>query len=115
MVMETVSHGEAQRMGFSGVTCSNPVFILSAARSGSTLLRYALDAHPAIASPPEPNLSELLIALRATLQSTAASPAQLEGRLRVMAHQIAQETIGEYGVPVRIVSPAANSGSSRAV
>jgi protein-tyrosine sulfotransferase len=30
-----------------------PIFILSHARSGSTLVRYILDAHPRVASPPE--------------------------------------------------------------
>lgn len=33
-----------------------PIFILCSARSGSTLLRRVLDAHPAIASPPEVNI-----------------------------------------------------------
>jgi len=44
--------------GETGPTPSNaPIFILSAARSGSTLLRYILDHHPEIACPPESNLS----------------------------------------------------------
>lgn len=37
------------------------VFVVSLARSGSTLLRYLLDAHPAIVSPAELNLSTLLL------------------------------------------------------
>jgi hypothetical protein len=37
------------------------VFIVSLARSGSTLLRYLLDAHPDIVSPAELNLSALLL------------------------------------------------------
>ena len=37
------------------------VFIVSPARSGSTLLRYVLDAHPDIVSPAELNLSALLL------------------------------------------------------
>src|SRR3974390_3422261 len=36
------------------------IFVVTLARSGSTLLRYLLDAHPEIASPPELNLSALL-------------------------------------------------------
>jgi hypothetical protein len=36
------------------------IFIVSPARSGSTLLRYLLDSHPEITSPPELNLSALL-------------------------------------------------------
>jgi Sulfotransferase family len=37
------------------------VFVVSLARSGSTLLRYLLDAHPDIVSPAELNLSALLL------------------------------------------------------
>ncbi len=33
-----------------------PIFVLCCARSGSTLLRYALDAHPALCAPPELHL-----------------------------------------------------------
>jgi hypothetical protein len=35
-------------------------FVVSPARSGSTLLRYLLDSHPDVVSPPELNLSALL-------------------------------------------------------
>jgi hypothetical protein len=35
------------------------VFVVTLARSGSTLLRYLLDAHPEITAPPELNLSAL--------------------------------------------------------
>jgi hypothetical protein len=38
---------------------NGPIFILSSARSGSTLLRILLDTHPAIYSPPELNLGQL--------------------------------------------------------
>jgi Sulfotransferase family len=37
-----------------------PVFVVTPARSGSTLLRYLLDSHPEVVSPPELNLSDLL-------------------------------------------------------
>ncbi|MGH3171512.1 MAG: sulfotransferase family protein [Trebonia sp.] len=36
-----------------------PVFVLCAARSGSTLLRFLLDAHPDLACPPETNVPVL--------------------------------------------------------
>jgi hypothetical protein len=36
------------------------VFVVTLARSGSTLLRYLLDAHPDVTAPPELNLSALL-------------------------------------------------------
>jgi len=39
--------------GSSGGPAQSPVFILTAARSGSTLMRLILDTHPELASPPE--------------------------------------------------------------
>ncbi len=38
---------------------SDPVFVLCAGRSGSTLLRFVLDAHPDLACPPETNVPAL--------------------------------------------------------
>lgn len=38
---------------------ADPVFVLCAARSGSTLLRFLLDAHPDLACPPETNVPAL--------------------------------------------------------
>jgi hypothetical protein len=38
---------------------ADPVFVLCAARSGSTLLRFVLDAHPDLACPPETNIPAL--------------------------------------------------------
>lgn len=40
-------------MGDSAALPAEPVFIVCNARSGSTLLRYLLDAHPDVACPPE--------------------------------------------------------------
>jgi protein-tyrosine sulfotransferase len=37
-----------------------PVIVLTCARSGSTLLRFVLDAHPSLACPPETGLTELV-------------------------------------------------------
>jgi hypothetical protein len=37
----------------------DPVFVLCSARSGSTLLRFVLDAHPELACPPETNVPAL--------------------------------------------------------
>ncbi|MFD0856561.1 sulfotransferase, partial [Actinomadura adrarensis] len=39
---------------------ADPVFVLCAARSGSTLLRFLLDAHPDLACPPETNVPALV-------------------------------------------------------
>jgi len=49
-------------------TSDDPVFVLCAARSGSTLLRFMLDAHPDLACPPETNMPGLC-ALLATVWS----------------------------------------------
>src|SRR5215471_1610483 len=38
---------------------TDPVFVLRNGRSGSTLLRFLLDAHPELACPPESNLPML--------------------------------------------------------
>jgi hypothetical protein len=43
-----------------GVSAVRPVFVATPARSGSTLLRYLLDSHPEVTSPPELNLSAVL-------------------------------------------------------
>lgn len=51
---------------------SEPVFILSCERSGSTLLRYILDAHPDICSPGELCLGRLVRAYRFSVSRTFA-------------------------------------------
>ncbi|HEY2577090.1 MAG TPA: sulfotransferase [Streptosporangiaceae bacterium] len=40
-----------------------PVFVLSVARSGSTLLRFILDSHPDLACPPETNVGQVCFGL----------------------------------------------------
>lgn len=44
---------------FAGMVPTDPIFVLCAARSGSTLLRFLLDAHPDLACPPETNVPAL--------------------------------------------------------
>jgi protein-tyrosine sulfotransferase len=44
-------------------TCPDPVFILTASRSGSTLLRFILDTHPDFACPPETMITAACVAL----------------------------------------------------
>jgi Sulfotransferase family len=43
----------------TGCSLADPVFVLCNGRSGSTLLRFLLDAHPELACPPETNLPAL--------------------------------------------------------
>jgi len=38
-------------------SCQQPVFVLTASRSGSTLLRFILDSHPDFACPPETSIA----------------------------------------------------------
>src|SRR5690349_6279274 len=54
-----------------------PVFVLCMGRSGSTLLRFILDAHPALACPPETNmpvLCEQLAVVWSLAQGAPLSP-----------------------------------------
>jgi Sulfotransferase family len=48
----------AEISGCAGLS-ADPVFVLCNGRSGSTLLRFLLDAHPDLACPPETNLPAL--------------------------------------------------------
>jgi hypothetical protein len=43
--------------------CRDPVFILTASRSGSTLLRFILDTHPEFACPPETMITAACVSL----------------------------------------------------
>ncbi|HWG15591.1 MAG TPA: sulfotransferase [Streptosporangiaceae bacterium] len=45
--------------------CADPIFVLCACRSGSTLLRFLLDAHPDLACPPETELAAVCTQLAA--------------------------------------------------
>src|SRR5580693_7409424 len=54
----------ASRAEATGVVqLDRPVFVLCNGRSGSTLLRFLLDAHPELACPPETNLPGLCVQL----------------------------------------------------
>lgn len=59
-----------------------PLFLLSAERSGSTLLRYILDTHPDICCPGELFLGQLALALHTTLSRTTALLEQGGGEAR---------------------------------
>jgi hypothetical protein len=77
---------EAPEAG-SGTDVRDPVFVLCAARSGSTLLRFLLDAHPDLACPPETMIGGMcaqMAAVWATLEQAgtpglAAVPAPPAG------------------------------------
>ena len=81
-----------------GARGSHPIFILCAARSGSTLLRTLLDAHPEIACPPELNLCNVFEAIRLAVTAMAAGE---EGggaveRANVLSREIAESILSYY-------------------
>src|SRR5215475_14490474 len=55
-----------------------PVFILCAARSGSTLLRFLMDAHPDLACPPEGNVPALCGQMATVWSLIEGSPLSIE-------------------------------------
>lgn len=59
--IDKVTGDGASRSPVEGVTCGTeePIFVLCMGRSGSTLLRFLLDAHPELACPPETCLPAL--------------------------------------------------------
>src|SRR5216683_1375652 len=65
--------GAAGGEGRSGVR-ADPVFVLCAARSGSTLLRFLLDAHPDLACPPETEMPALCSQLAGAWSLLAGTP-----------------------------------------
>lgn len=71
---------------------SAPIFILSTARSGSTLLRAILNAHSQIACPPESNLVAAFESAAFTIRNTVGSDSTLVDACR----SIASASLGEY-------------------
>lgn len=66
--------------------CSDPVFILTASRSGSTLLRFILDSHPELACPPETGIASACASLARSWDlldsaNSGSRPANEEGTL----------------------------------
>jgi hypothetical protein len=57
--VEALLEAQAQEAAAVRLPFADPVFVLCNARSGSTLLRFLLDAHPELACPPETNLPVL--------------------------------------------------------
>jgi Sulfotransferase family len=85
-----------------------PVFVVTPARCGSTLLRYLLDSHPEITSPPELNLSGLLVHLvevwtnmNATITAEHGDPAPPGGN--------------DAGPELQILSPEVRKRARKAV
>jgi hypothetical protein len=75
--------------------CRSPVFVLSASRSGSTLMRFILDSHPDLACPPETSVTAACAGLMHSwdLLETAG----------VDEHTLA-EASGETGSPLAVAA-----------
>jgi len=69
---------------------ARPAFILSTERSGSTLLRWLLDAHPEIASPGEILLARLCLDLYFTISRTVVATLDPPDRLAMNQATIAR-------------------------
>jgi Sulfotransferase family len=67
-------------VGFSleGFSFADPVFVLCNGRSGSTLLRFLLDAHPDLACPPETNLPALCAQLATVWSLIEGAPLSVD-------------------------------------
>jgi hypothetical protein len=57
---------------------ANPVFVLCGGRSGSTLLRFLLDAHPDLACPPETRLPTMCAQMASVWSQIEGSPLSAE-------------------------------------
>jgi hypothetical protein len=57
-----------------GDPSADPVFVVCAGRSGSTLLRFLLDAHPDLACPPETRLPAMCAQIATVWQQLAGPP-----------------------------------------
>lgn len=68
------------RNGSSAVAGDDPVFVLCGGRSGSTLLRFLLDSHPALACPPETRIPWLCTQLASAWSVIEDAPLHSAGR-----------------------------------
>ena len=71
--METVGSGRDRRFIGSG-----PIFVLCTARSGSTLLRLLLDAHPSLFCPGETNLANIVGTYRRTFSMAYGDDSEMD-------------------------------------
>jgi protein-tyrosine sulfotransferase len=81
---------------------SQPLFIISGPRSGSTLLRYILDSHSRIASPGEIALGMLCTQLEYTIRSTigeamrSSPPGERQDKAVALTREIVDRVMGAY-------------------
>src|SRR5215472_2486024 len=71
-------HAESRPGSAPGKPSADPVFVVCAGRSGSTLLRFLLDAHPDLACPPETRLPTMCAQMASVWLQLAGSPVPRE-------------------------------------
>ena len=71
-------NGASDRASDRGGAYNDPVFVLCCGRSGSTLLRFLLDAHPDLACPPETNMAAMCAHLASVWSLLAGAPIAVE-------------------------------------
>jgi hypothetical protein len=74
MIEDTLAARERPPLCLAAGSFKDPVFVLCNGRSGSTLLRFVLDAHPDLACPPETNLPGLCAQLATVWSLIAGAP-----------------------------------------
>jgi Sulfotransferase family len=77
-LVEGQSFRPLEDRGIPGSASADPVFVLCNGRSGSTLLRFVLDAHPELACPPETNLPGLCAHLTTVWSLIEGAPLSAE-------------------------------------
>jgi hypothetical protein len=90
-----------------------PVFVVTPARSGSTLLRYLLDSHPEIVAPPELNLSDLLqhlVSVWTNLNAAADAPPENGASPATIAPDVAKRA--RKAIDEIMVTAANEAGAS---
>jgi hypothetical protein len=86
--------------------CLSPVFVLSASRSGSTLLRFILDSHPDLACPPETSIASACAGLARSWdvlenaesgnRRPVTEPVSLPPHVRLAVRAAIDEAFGHY-------------------
>jgi protein-tyrosine sulfotransferase len=100
-VFPTSATGGLSSISQVGGECGAPIFVLCTARSGSTLLRSLLSAHPEIVCPPETNLSDIMIAIQRsawllTGETTFSDERLRSDRARALTRLVADGLLGDY-------------------
>ena len=85
-----------QRRVVADSRINRPVFVLCAARSGSTLLRFILDSHPDLACPPESNFASVLSSAEHMLRAMGLDNGIPEDQLLIGIRCWIEDAVGDF-------------------